>query len=597
MFLRRLYSEPTGLFKHTVKNDGVIEFKNGINFIFGKKDSENDAVESLNGIGKSLLLDLIDFCLLSSFDKTRNPRLYEAKEYLTGYKIVLEFEISGVSYLIKRSADKPYKVEFGEIDKITTFETIKDLSQVLCDIIFKDPGYPGYYENNLLRKLLPFFLKIHRPKEGRFTDPVEYLKNCYPTELNQYHLFLLGIDNSLAHENFLIQTSLKEKGPALKEIEKVVKEKYGLKKITDIDSEIDNLKREIKQLDRILETYKLEDQYKDAEKQVNELTEEIKRNVYLNFLDAKKVKQYRESYEQRDGIKNLRQIGNIYKELNELLGSNIKKELQEAVSFRERLAKSREEFLAEEIKELEENIKVRTEIIKIKENERARLFEFLEAKEAIKDLTEALYTLNEKKKMKAELEGSINLYRDISKEQAKLMTQESQLQEKILDYVEDIKEQISVFREIFTRVYNSTYPELKNRSVFNISCNFQFQQKISIDISIPAMRSEGKNQGRTLIYDIAVLLHSIKKGLKCPGFLVHDGIFDSMDKAHFVAIVNLLNSMSQAGEKFQYILPINEEGTLNEKFGKVDEVTPEKIEQEAIIVLTPTKKLLGKSWS
>jgi uncharacterized protein YydD (DUF2326 family) len=277
-----------GLFKHTPNNDGIVEFKNGINFIFGKKDTENDATESLNGIGKSLLLDLLDFCLLSAFDKRRNSRLYEAKEYLTGYKIVLEFEIDGVNYMTKRSVDNPYKVEFGELNRVTDFESVKDLGRVLCDLIFKAPGCRGYYENKLLRKLLPFFIKIHRPKEGRFTDPVEYLKGCYPTELNQYHLFLLGMDNSLAHDNFLIQKSLKEKEPALREIEKVVKEKYGLKKIADIDTEIDNLNREIKRLDRVLETFKLAPQYEDAEKQVNELTEEIKKNIYLNFQERKK---------------------------------------------------------------------------------------------------------------------------------------------------------------------------------------------------------------------------------------------------------------------------------------------------------------------
>jgi uncharacterized protein YydD (DUF2326 family) len=443
MFLKRLYSEPGGLFKHTINKDGIVEFKNGINFIFGKKDSENDATESLNGIGKSLLLDLLDFCLLSSFDKRRNSRLYEAKEFLKGYKIVLEFEIEGVTYMIRRSVDNPSKIEFGELNNVTNFETVSDLGQVLCDLIFKVPDYPGYYESNLLRKLLPFFIKIHKPKEGRFTDPVEYLKGCYPTELNQYHLYLLGIDNSLAHENFIIQTGLNEKKPALKEIERVVKGKYDLGKISDIDSEIDNLNREIKRLDRVLETFKIADQYKDAERQANELTE-------------------------------------------------------------------------------------------------------------------ALYILNEKKKRKAELEGNINLYKDISKEKAKLITRESQLQEKILDYIEDIKERISEFREIFVKIYNNTYPEMKDRSIFNISYDFQTQQKISIEVRMPAMRSEGKNQGRTLIYDLAVLLHAAKKNLKCPRFLVHDGIFDSMDKAHFVAIVSLLNSMSRSGRKFQYLLPINE---------------------------------------
>lgn len=596
LFLKRLYSEPNGLFKHTLNNDGIVEFKNGINYIFGKKDSENDATESLNGIGKSLLLDLIDFCLLSSFDKRRNSRLYEAKEYLTGYKIVLELEIDGSEYTIKRNIDDHNKIEFGKGEKLTTFETSRDLSQVLCDLIFKPKNYSGHYNNNWLRKLLPFFIKIHKPKEGRFVDPVEYIKGCYPTELNLYHLFLLGIDNSLAYENYQIQSSLKEKEPALKEIEKRVKEKYRFKKISDIDSEIDNLNREIGRLGKILKTYKLADHYQDTEQKVNRLTEEIKSNIYLNFVDSKKIKQYKESFQQKDETINPRKIENIYKELNSLLAAKIRKNLSEAITFRKELAKSRKEFLAEEINELEENIKVRNELNKIKEAERANFFKFLEAKEAIRDLTEAISILNGKKEKKSELEGSINLYNDINREITKLRTRVSQLEEKILDFLAEIKEKVSKFRNFFAEIYNSTYPELKDLSIFNISTDFHTQQKISIDVRIPAMRSEGKNQGRTLIYDLAVLRQAVEYRLKYPGFLIHDGIFDSMDKAHFVAVVNLLNSMSRSGLKFQYILPINEEGTLNEKFGRVDEVTPEIIEQEAIIVLTPSKKLFGNSW-
>src|SRR3989339_657336 len=97
-----------------------IEFKNGINYIFGKKDIDNPS-ESLNGIGKSLLLDLIDFCLISSFRKIDTPRLFEAKEFLSDFKIVLEFRVNNIDYIIKRSVDSPNKIEFGQKGKVLLY--------------------------------------------------------------------------------------------------------------------------------------------------------------------------------------------------------------------------------------------------------------------------------------------------------------------------------------------------------------------------------------------------------------------------------------------------------------------------------------------
>ncbi|KAF0147691.1 MAG: hypothetical protein FD188_3527, partial [Ignavibacteria bacterium] len=65
MKLKKLYTIPTQIF------DTVV-FHDGINFIFGIKD---DTDESLNGIGKSLLLDFLDFTLLGSFTLNNNSRL------------------------------------------------------------------------------------------------------------------------------------------------------------------------------------------------------------------------------------------------------------------------------------------------------------------------------------------------------------------------------------------------------------------------------------------------------------------------------------------------------------------------------------------
>jgi len=93
-----------------------------------------------------------------------------------------------------------------------------------------------------------------------------------------------------------------------------------------------------------------------------------------------------------------------------------------------------------------------------------------------------------------------------------------------------------------------------------------------------------------LVYDIAVLLHTIKNNINCPRFLIHDGLFDGMDKAHFIELYHFIENTLLQGIKFQYIITLNEEGTLNQNFGDFEKINTDKIEKEAITVLTPVKK-------
>ena len=150
MFLHKLYSEPGGLFDE-------VTFKEGVNFIFAKKDGEEDPKSSLNGIGKSLLLNLVDYCLLSS--ETKHIKSAKKNNDLNGYKVVLEFKIADKFYVIKRSFAYPNRdILFGTRgeDLASYDNTSKDkrLSHILCDLIFKNPTYEGAYSNKLLRQLI-----------------------------------------------------------------------------------------------------------------------------------------------------------------------------------------------------------------------------------------------------------------------------------------------------------------------------------------------------------------------------------------------------------------------------------------------------------
>ena len=138
--------------------------------------------------------------------------------------------------------------------------------------------------------------------------------------------------------------------------------------------------------------------------------------------------------------------------------------------------------------------------------------------------------------------------------------------------------------------------DYEDESCFSINYNAKKDKKLDIDISMPDMYGKGKNQGRTLIYDLFVLLNSFSFENHFPKFLIHDGIFDGVDKAHFIAVYEYIESLKKNGLNLQYITTINEEGTLNDKFGNVDKVSPEKLEKEAILVLSPNNKLFKRNF-
>lgn len=587
MFLKRFYSEPEGLFS-------AINFKNGVNFIFAKKEKSTDTKKSLNGVGKTLLLDLIDYCLLSS--ETKLIKSAKANNDLKESAVVLEFVIDDKDYIIKRSFAEPNKnIVFGLKDSPSSYNSIGDVKDILCDLIFKDADYVGKYSSKWLRKLLPFFIKKQSTKSDSFSDPIKYIKEISEAELVQYHLLLMDIDNTLFYQNYNLQSEFKEKSPAIKEVKNLIQDTYELRDISYAENEIDKLYVRVDKLERNIKQFKLADQYKDVEKQSNQLTLQIKKLWFLNFSDRKKIESYQESFQLNDDI-SVRKIGRMYKELNEFLAEKIEKTLEEALSFRKQIVQSRKDFLKAEINVIENETKKREVKIKELEEQRARLFRFLEAKNAISDLSEAYLELSKKREELNNLSGKIKLYQDLKKEEAELKQEEAKLYAEIVSFIQKIQKSLSEFRQEFFNVHDAIYVENKDRSSFTLAPNEKKDSKINMDVFLPADLSKGKNQGRTLIYDLAILFHAIKKEIRTPRFLIHDGIFDGMDKAHFVHLYEYLEGLSNQGTKFQYFITLNEEGTLSENFGNTDKVNPEEIAREAIITLTPTKPLFGKNW-
>lgn len=584
MYLKKLYCEPNGLFEK-------VEFIDGINFVYGKKDRDTDSKESLNGIGKSLLLDLIDFCLLSSYNEN-NRRLHKAYDLMRDFKIVLDFEIGDKVYTVKRNVVTPNKIEFGSEGSFETYK-IRELQKILCDLIFANNNYPGKYENKWFRKLISFFIKIERYKSRKFADPIQYIEEPSLAELYQYHFYLMGINNTLIHKNCEVQAEIKKKETVIKAVTQLL-ERYGIKNIPEANNRIETYKKEIEDLEALISKFKLQKQYEDVETQANDLTKKMKELSLLNFSDRKKLEAYEESSKLDINVSSIK-VSNLYKEFNQDLGQNIKKTLDEAITFRKKLSESRKAFLSDEIRNLKSNIDMRGKQISELDSERAKLFTLLSNQNAISDLSEAYLLISKKRESLNELEGKIEFFNDVHKQKLALKTEDSNLSEEIFTFLAEIKSQSADLSKTFRWIYESIYNGRSGKSNLSIVFKENTDAKMEILVNVPAVCSEGNTRGRTLLYDLTILLHAIDKDIKCPRFLIHDGIFNGVDKAHFVETCRFLEQV-KLNKRFQYIVTLNEEGTIDSKFGDTDQSTIQTILSNAVCILTPSHKLFGTTY-
>ncbi|MBU0894663.1 MAG: DUF2326 domain-containing protein [Nanoarchaeota archaeon] len=556
MFLKEIYSEPEGLFDK-------VKFKKGINIISGQQVKQEGEKPSLNSIGKSTLISLIDFCLLSKFDKKH--KLYKAKEFMDAYKIVLKVEIMKENYIIKRGTELDKKIVFFKEGEKEKEMVLDDVKRILFKKMFPSSDYSGVSEDKWFRTIVS--LMIRNEKKG-FDDPIEYIPEVRRKESTIYHLMLMDIDNTLAVKNYDFIQEIDKRKKELDGIQNTIEKQYG--KIESINNQLDKLGKEIKSAGEAQNKFRLEESYKEEEGRADELTKQIKQLILQNNTLRELLGNYKDSYKLEVDV-DPKKITSVYEEINKDLGIALKKTLEQAIEFKAKLIESRKDFIKTKVGEIEETLSKNSEKITELDMERSKIFSFLKNKEAIKDLKELFDLISEKKDKYNDLKGKISLIEDINEDYLNKKTQYSKLQEEINEFLKNIKAKISSLREIYNEVYDSLYTSKEKEGFFDIIFDKGKQAKIFIIASSQDADGFGKNRGCILVYDLTLLFNIAKNNLPYPRFWIHDGVFNGMYKNQFVSTMNLLNKKS-ATIDFQYIITLNEdEETIGDKkFGQLD---------------------------
>lgn len=569
MYLDKLYSN-----KQSFKN---IEFlPNDINIILGKKTSE-DVGKSVNGVGKTLSLKIIDFCLGASIDSKDNI------SKLTGWDFYLQFTNDGSSHTLERSIDsKKYIFLDGKQ------ENVKDFNKYMGKLLF---DYKT--ESNLLsfRNLISRFLRL--PKKAYLSWNICKDKEQQETALICNSL-LLGINTNLIQKKIELKNKINE----LNSNKKIIKNNEDIKEIikgTDIGVNIKSLTREIDILKSKLESFQISEEYNNIKSELEKF--KYKKNNIINEIELNKnlIRGIEESLDTKIDV-TAKQVFDLYQEAKVVLNIEIKKTIEEVSSFHEKLLNNRQIRLKEDrdnfrvqIKKLEQelniiNNKIDCNIEYLKDKGTLNEYDALRSK--LSDMELRLYKIKEYDNILSEIDIKMNTTKKLMADEDLTAT------EYLIGYKEN--ETISnTFKEYVDSIYKDEY----RVSGIKVTNNTK-ENKIRFDIEpeIAGENSAGINNVKTFCIDMLYLSFKQNHNIE---FIYHDNsIFTETDPRQVYNMLKLALNICMKN-KVQYILNINYdmfENVLEIANSENDIKFVEHLKKRVVVELcddTPKNKLLG----
>jgi len=569
--LIRLFSETNLLVKD-------IFFAPGINIVLGKYSGDKEA-KGINGIGKSSLIRLINYCFLSaSAEKIFNQTKYEFLKK-GEHDIILELELQQKKYFIKRYFQNTDKIYFGSsLDNLEVYEKA-EMKKLLTNILFPIESDEVFFEGNKFGTLLNFFIKDDLEGQKRF-DALNFLgfSGANIKDIAIYNFFLLNLPTKSLLQYAEVSKEYDEKYSAIKEMENTVKASTG-RSVEEFKTEKIQVEQKILLLEKSLNDYNFLESYKSIEVDLIELTKKINDQLNIYHVHNHDLKRLKELYSYDIAIDTL-QISKILNEALQTFGDLVKKSLDEVIDFKKDILANRNKFLIKKEQELQKNIDLALKELNILETERSILYKKLKEKGALESIENTYKALIEEK---TNLERTMQYVGSIEEIQNILVDLDvsiSELKRDIINELSKYESALNLVRALFNEILeNAIFIEESNDNAYfdvkRLPNTKRNQLPFKIEVEIPKAEALGQARLKLIAYDLMVFFNSIRSKRKLPDFLVHDGAYHSISHKSMINTLNYISKQFNLDPNFQYITTFNEdeievseekEGT----FGKFD---------------------------
>ncbi|MGV8127483.1 MAG: ABC-three component system protein [Methanothrix sp.] len=532
----------------------AVDFTPGFNVVLADRTKDSAKKDTRNGLGKSTLIEIIQFCLGS--DATKSGLI---KDPLAGWSFSLDLEIGKDQFSFTRSIDSPKKVIVtGDISewpirprkqrKSGVQELpIRDFNDALGYLMFglSNEDNSIHYEPGF-RGLISYFVRRGR---DAFSTPFEYYRRQPEVDKQVLNSFLLGLEWRYASE----WQDLKDKEKLLANLRRAAKK--GL--VKDIIGSLGELEAKRVRLDtnsrkeeEQLKCFRVHPQYQEIEFRANKFTKEIHALENENVADSNLLDYYNQSIQQEHPPSS-EDIIKMYERAEVDLPGLVKQRFENVQKFHFKLVENRRVFLESEISRLGQVIESRRENIRQKSDSRAELMEILRTHGALEEYTKLQRLHMETVSQLKEIEQRIKDLKKIEQEKSKLAIEQELLLQRARSDLEERHVQTNRAIDLFNTNSEALY-EAPGNLVIDIQPPTGYQFKVEIERS----GSQGVGSMKVFCYDLMLIQLWANKP-KSPGFLVHDStIFDGVDERQRALALELAARESQE-RGFQYICTLN----------------------------------------
>lgn len=551
-----------------------IDFKDGINLIVGRKKdySDKNTKNTYNGVGKSLAVYLIHFCLGSN-------RIAAFEENIPDWNFYLEIDIDSTHYKIRRNTSSQNDIFIN--DEKYTLKQFRDKMLKLNFSITEN------IKNLSFNTLFPRFIRRDRESYNSYDNFIAKEQD-YSRLLN--NSFLLGLNIDLIQEKKKIrefQISTENLKNSL-EKDSVLKEHFSHKNDTEI--EINDLTENIIYLEKELDSFRIANNYNDIEIEADKLARDVKKLSNERTLIENDISNILKTLEMKTEI-SAEKVISFYKNVKIEVPEMVNRKLNESINFHNSLLEKRNLRLQKELRLCRDELKN----IKSKISDKGLLLdknlEYLDTHGALDEFSSLNKMLNEQRsKLNKLLE-----YQEIMKTyKKKLLEIKSEYSEKSLEtqeYIDHNSKMLNNIKLIFRELTKEFYD--KGSGIKIESNDGENTLRYNIDVRIQDDSSDGVNEVKILCYDLMILLLQANHKIK---FVFHDSrLFSNMDPRQRGTVFKLVNKKI-ISNGYQYIATVNEDQLDSFKDSYTVEEFHNIIEENTILDLTDESddsKLLG----
>ncbi|MDH1264664.1 DUF2326 domain-containing protein [Pseudomonas sp. GD03944] len=549
----------------------------GISLIMGSRQDassvDNDN-KSYNGVGKSLLVEIVHFCLGSNSNKA-------FKEHLPGWEFHLVFTLKGRLFHVIRSTDKQGEVLLNE-----EVLKLKAFNEVLEKGTFEIPAFATGGQLSF-RSLIPRFI---RRTKADYNDPKVTSSDREPYTTLLRNVFLLGLDISLVEKKY----NLRSRQVQVEQFEKnfkadpFIKEYYTGNKDASLQAKL--LQEQVDRYVADLEGFRVAEDYYEIEKVANRLASELRELKNKKIIYESSVENIKRSMETRGDI-SLDKIKVVYGELLSSFKAEALKSLSDVENFHKKILSNRLTRLSQERRKAELEISAAAKAIAEKGAELDRKLSYLSDKRALDQYAAVSAQLSDSKAKLQKLLDYQQLLHKSREEAAQIKLQLAEENLKANEYLDETELERSERLSIFSELAREFYPDspcgitLGNNSGEN-------KVRYDFDVRIEADGSDGINAVKLFCYDLSVAYLRSNHDVR---FIWHDSrLFSDIDPRQRAILFKVAAALSEE-LGFQYIASVNED-QLNAVRPLMDDEDYDLLSQKVVLKLDdrgPEGKVLG----